>query len=101
MFSKQLQHALGGVGMFVSMVLGLVVSIMPIVAIGGPIWLDVLLIAITTAVPLPLDIPLWIWGLIHLLRTDPTGTFSIIYYIVMGVVLILHVVDFILVVKDK
>ena len=95
MFKQKLGYALGSFGIVLSYLLSLIAATLPIIAIGGPWWLSAILIIASVAIPLPVEIPLWIWGLVNLIRTNPAAPFSIVYYVLMGVFVILYVIDFI------
>ncbi len=98
---EKLLARFGSVGRVLWQIITLCVSVLPLVAIGGPWWLTVLLAIAVSVVPLPLDIPLWLWGLIRLICVDPTGVFSIVYYVLFGVVLALHVIEFVIITKSR
>lgn len=99
MLKEKLSNALGGVGVVLWHVITLLISVMPLVAIGGPWWLIMILAFVSVGIPL-LSIPIWIWGLVCVIRDAPTSTFAIIYYIVMGIIVAFFVIDFILGVKE-
>ena len=100
MLKEKLTSALGGIGTVLWMVISLLISVMPLVAIGGPWWLIVVLAFASFGLPL-IDIPIWIWGLVCVIRENPTSTFAIIYYIVMALFFAFFIVDFVLGMKDR
>lgn len=100
MLKEKLEGILGGVGIILWYIISASFTVLPIVAINGPWWLSMLLIFAVLIVPLPIDIPLWIWGLVCVLKTNPTSVFAIIYYVAMAIVVTFQIIDFAIKVKE-
>lgn len=76
---EKLISTLGGFGTALWYIFCLILAVMPIAAIGMPFWVDLILVAIITFVPVTSGI-FWIWGLICTIR-GPQDVIAIVYYV--------------------
>lgn len=80
----KLMNTLGAIGVGLWYLVSLLIAVMPLVMIGAPFLLKLLLIAIVQFIPATSGI-FWVWGLICAIR-GPQDIIAIIYYVLFAII---------------
>ena len=94
MLKNKLVSALGGAGFIVWLLISVLISVFPIVAIH-PHWIISILLCFAIVIIRPLIGPLWIWGLVCTI-IGKQDTFAIIYYVLTAVLFLPHFISILL-----
>lgn len=100
---EKLSQSLGIFGFVLYFIFYAVFKFAPLIVLGLPFIVDLILIAIILAVPIlntVANIVVWVWGLITIIN-GPQDTLAIIYYILFGVWAIYTAVTLISSFKNK
>lgn len=82
-FKEKLTDLLGGIGGILFYIISLVASVMPVVMLNLPFWIDFILIGIMLIIPIAMPI-MWIIGLVGAIA-GPQDALAIIYYVLFGI----------------
>ena len=79
----KLMNTLGTIGIGLWYLASLLIAVMPLVMIGAPFLMNLLLLAVVQFIPAT-SIIFWVWGLICAIR-GPQDTIAIIYYVLFAI----------------
>lgn len=80
---EKLTNALGSFGSFIWLIISMTIAVIPIVAIGMPFWINIILFAIMLFIPAT-SVIFWVWGLIRMIN-GPQDVVAIVYYVLFVV----------------